>query len=355
MEDPANSNDDFSKLLEKYRPKPDPDFPSKQAATLESVAHSSENLALLDDVSIMDDEGDLAARIGFKITLYFANGHDIKVRRGIVAAAKTYYEWFGSELINYYASPSTKPKLLKKGVFPRVFEETMEESPAEETVNINLIRPIIHDRPAGSPALYVFEGVTNGPLQLSCVHAHIPIAKVLELGYEKTRELVLTWCKQLAPIHGRAGLGIVLQLSNNSYSQWAFPFLKRFPGLDFSFPRIFGYNMDRPESALTTIEGTNWWTILNDKFVAKLDSEGHSLDQLGPDCKVFPYDEGILIQAGERPELGDSNRRMIPEAYRRVARWARPLRYENYRWGLFYVPEPLDMRAETLAWLARFD
>ena len=72
-------------------------------------------------------------------------------------------------------------------------------------------------------------------------------------------------------------------------------------------------------------------------------------------CKVHEYPGGVVIQAGEAPQLGDAYRNDIPEAYRMVARYTKPIRFEDCRSRLFRVPENLDKKEETLAWIRRFD
>jgi hypothetical protein len=77
---------------------------------------------------------------------------------------------------------------------------------------------------------------------------------------------------------------------------------------------------------------------------------------LEPSCTIHRYDGGIVIQAGEGPRLGDTQRNDIPEHYRLVSRYTKPARFEGYsKNGLFRVPENLDKVAETLQWVRRFD
>lgn len=76
---------------------------------------------------------------------------------------------------------------------------------------------------------------------------------------------------------------------------------------------------------------------------------------LEPEAILHPYPGGVVIQASEVPLLGDTHRGDIPEAYRRVARFTRPVRFEDYRSSLFKVFEPLDRKEETRKWIRRFD
>lgn len=76
---------------------------------------------------------------------------------------------------------------------------------------------------------------------------------------------------------------------------------------------------------------------------------------LEPVCKVHAYDGGVVIQAGAYPQLGDSWRDDVPAAYRLVARYTQPIRFENYEAPLFRVFNGLDGLQETLVWIRRFD
>ncbi|MBW6426153.1 DUF3396 domain-containing protein [Rhizobium sp. XQZ8] len=64
---------------------------------------------------------------------------------------------------------------------------------------------------------------------------------------------------------------------------------------------------------------------------------------------------GAVIQAGDRPQLGDVNHGLVLDDYRRVAEVLNPVRFEAYRRGLFVLPAPYDQIDETLAWIRRFD
>lgn len=68
-----------------------------------------------------------------------------------------------------------------------------------------------------------------------------------------------------------------------------------------------------------------------------------------------PYDGGIVIQAGETPQLGDINRGLIPEAYQRVAQVLKPIRFDDHQRPLIDTPRPLDPLEETMKWVRRFD
>jgi len=98
-------------------------------------------------------------------------------------------------------------------------------------------------------------------------------------------------------------------------------------------------------------------TALDDGFVKELGGLDKIKVELGPACPIHFYEGGIVIQAGPRPQLGDSNRGIVLEEYRRVARLVKPLRFEaiNPKFPLLSVNSPLDAQEESVKWLRRFD
>jgi hypothetical protein len=128
--------------------------------------------------------------------------------------------------------------------------------------------------------------------------------------------------------------------------------IKRFPGFDFQNGVRFSL---QARSIHNRIKSVNWLTILCDALVDELGGLDPMRSALEPVCKVHEYPGGVVIQAGEFPQVGDTYRNDVPGAYRLVARYTKPIRFESYRSGLFRVPHNLDKGEETQAWLRRFD
>lgn len=62
-----------------------------------------------------------------------------------------------------------------------------------------------------------------------------------------------------------------------------------------------------------------------------------------------------MIQAGDAPQLCDTHQGDIPDAYRKVARFTKPVRFEAYRSSLFRVFAPMEGKEEAVRWAGRFD
>lgn len=100
---------------------------------------------------------------------------------------------------------------------------------------------------------------------------------------------------------------------------------------------------------------SNWLSVLSTDFVNRLGGAAKLSQALGKRCPMHEYPGGVILQAGDRPQLGDVNRGIVLDEYRRVASAVKRLRFEDYAIGLFPVPQPLDARDETMKWIQRFD
>ena len=164
---------------------------------------------------------------------------------------------------------------------------------------------------------------------------------------------VLRWSAICRPMHGSAGFALIFASGMSQNTKYALHLMKRFPGFHYVHGVDFALEAGNAHNRIKCI---NWLTILGDELVAELGGVDPMRAALEPVCKVHEYPGGIVIQAGEVPQLGDTYRNNVPEAYRIVARYTKALRFENYSPdGLFRVPGNLDDAEEALSWIRRFD
>lgn len=173
-----------------------------------------------------------------------------------------------------------------------------------------------------------------------------------EPNFELLLSAVLRWCEILRPVHGCAGFTLIFATGMSQNTAHALQLIQRFPGFDVANSVDF---ILEAKATHNRIKSINWLTVLRDDIVAELGGYDRVRGYLEPTCRLHRYSGGIVIQAGERPQLGDTQRGDIPEAYRLVARVTRPVRFEQYDEALFRVPRGMDKRSETLAWVRRFD
>jgi hypothetical protein len=103
-------------------------------------------------------------------------------------------------------------------------------------------------------------------------------------------------------------------------------------------------------SVNNAIKGVNWLTLIDNGFVRALGGMDSLRTQLGPEILFHPLPNGLMIQAGDRPRIGDLNAGDRLPDYRAVARALLPIRTKKH-WPIFKVGSQM----ETKAWLSRFD
>ncbi|WP_257835181.1 DUF3396 domain-containing protein [Burkholderia glumae] len=187
---------------------------------------------------------------------------------------------------------------------------------------------------------------------LSFVKAYLPVCRSDRPNYALLTEAVLRWSALCRPVHGTAGLTLIYASGMSQNTKYALSVMKRFPGFDY----IYGVDFSMEAGAVhNRIKCVSWLTVLGDEIVTELGGTDRMRAALEPTCKIHEYPGGVVIQAGENPQLGDATRGDIPEAYRMVARYTKPVRFEAYSSRLFRVPDNLDKKEETLRWIRRFD
>jgi hypothetical protein len=100
------------------------------------------------------------------------------------------------------------------------------------------------------------------------------------------------------------------------------------------------------------IKGVNWVTVLGEKWISRLGGLPALRKELGEPFRLHEYPGGVLIQAGPRPQLGDVNRQIAIDEYRRLAQVLKPIRVTDHK--SFPAWSGFDEQ-RTQAWLARFE
>jgi Protein of unknown function (DUF3396) len=98
------------------------------------------------------------------------------------------------------------------------------------------------------------------------------------------------------------------------------PWLKRYPG--FSHGNVAAL----PKLASDGIVAIDWLTLLGAEYVNRLGGARNISQSLGPEIQVLTLDNGIVIQAGEQPEIGDINRNQTLPLYHKVGKVLKPIK-----------------------------
>jgi hypothetical protein len=127
---------------------------------------------------------------------------------------------------------------------------------------------------------------------------------------------------------------------------------KRFPGIDLSDIDTTLIDMIRLESP--AIKCVNWLTLLGKELSTAVGGVVSVRESLPPECTVHELATGMLIRAGEKPDIGDRNRGGEPlKSYHSVGRLLAPFRMKAHSM-IFGMDESTGGDA-TAEWLGRFD
>ncbi len=327
---------------------------------VETLLQSADGLSALRQLGITGDGETADILFGHSIELYCEDGHTVEKRKALVALIADYEKTLAGKITHFHPHDSSKLKKIANADWVKYYvnlAETMK--PDEEDAFDATLYGFIGGEDADTATPYFCSVVGSHKFKrYSDTHAYFPI-DWFENGdnYRTYISLMQRWCSLLKVAHGTAGLSIILEegVNKSRGTLLAFPFLKRFPGFDLPNSSRWSTQVRRAEKR--HIRSINWLTAIDDGFVEELGGMEHVRHALGEHCPIHPYNGGIIIQAGQRPEIGDVNSGIIPEHYRTVAKLLKPLRCEEFLPNLPYLPapKPLDSLEETLKWIRRFD
>jgi hypothetical protein len=104
----------------------------------------------------------------------------------------------------------------------------------------------------------------------------------------------------------------------------------------------------------TGIKGVNWLTILGDRWLKEMGGIEHLRILLDESFGFYPYEGGLIIQAGPKPQIGDAQANRWPQRYVTLAKVLKKIQITNHYPFHFGGPGRMNHQA-SLAWLFRFD
>lgn len=187
--------------------------------------------------------------------------------------------------------------------------------------------------------------------RVSYIRFFLPITELADENANKFEQLILDFCNVLKPMHGVAGLGTQQLYNDNMYQFIECDIARHFNGIDVTTSVT-----DR--GLREGIRSINWYTILSDEWVNKIGGEVYLKQQfMNDDIHLLPYQGGIVIKAGEWPELGWVERDPYPKLYVKVNHVLKPIRtpsFKSFHLGSISGEIRLDERL-TKEWQERFD
>jgi hypothetical protein len=289
-----------------------------------------------------------AAKFGLGAELFMPDIGRAELRERVAGFMADYCQTFPGKVDQFL--PSGKRRTVKLSGDPTsLVRADFERNPVGEGYGSLLLSTLTEDNVEPYQAQVFINRLRRR--ELSSVSSTFPVCNSSgQPNCDSLLDGVLRWCTICQPVHGCAGFTFIFDTEQNSI--YAMQMIKRFPGFDFQGSVDF---IMETESIYNRIKSVNWLTVLCDELVEELGGLDAMRSALEPVCKIHKYSGGVVIQAGAFPQVGDTYRNDVPEAYRLVARYTKPIRFESYSSGLFRVPHNLDKGEETQAWIRRFD
>lgn len=301
------------------------------------------------DLAFELPDGTPVVKLGLIVTLYFKEGYTLTTKRKIDECFTRFYEEFQPHLKSL---AFRRHKKLTPASFAKARQQVLETEPNDQFSWFLGSAPSATEADGYSLSMMnSFE--IHGDKERSYLKLALPWSFLTEpSGPERYREWLAYLCNQVKAEHGYGGLSSILPYDYDSYMPTEYQLAQQFSGLEVD---TFAY-----ASTLELIEhikGVNWFTVLGNTFVERLggaDTIRHALSGRG-DVEIQPYDNGLIIRAGQLPELGASEDGP-PAAYVAVNKVVKPVRIPNPDQLHSYSPygDCFDMDS-TARWYARFD
>ena len=296
---------------------------------------------------IRGPDGQMLARISLLLTLYFDDGFSVAVRRRIGQCLQLFRSLCGAHL-GWVVQPDAETWQAIDPGSVAAFEAWLETGVPDYSWATSWR--------SGRTPLEAGEFQFNVLAKDGTLPALNFLQLVLPMHWLDTRlgtfpRLALRFAEIMQPYHGYGGYGFG-EPSDLALRDAAQPDIhamaQRFPGVE----------VDRPVRHLpylaVGIKGVNWLTVLGQHWVAAIGGEAHLRSLLDERFLFHRYDDGLIIQAGPAPQLGDVNQYLWPDAYTALSRVLRPIRISKH--GSFDNYGEHRFTAETtLEWLGRLD
>ena len=157
--------------------------------------------------------------------------------------------------------------------------------------------------------------------EISYVQLYLPISELKEFGVEQLIALNQQISEILQPMHGFFGLGIQHSHEYYDYQYLEYELAHQFLGLDIS-------NVEADKDFREGFKCINWLTILSDQLITDKLGSLEALKERNSDNEIrfYPYAGGVVVRAGEVPELGDVASNPYPKHYVNVNALLKPAR-----------------------------
>lgn len=294
-------------------------------------------------------DGTSVVKLGLIITLYFKDGYTTESKQKVIECFERFYEEFKYHL---KWQVYKRDKKLNDTNFKKTIEQILATEPNEQYYWSLSSSNGVSDAPDYClSAMNSFE--IHGDKILSYIKLSFPwFCLDKEDFFDRYQQWITYLCSQVNAEHGYGGLSSSLPNDYDSYMPTEYQLAQQYSGLMVdSAPFADTLRLQKH------IKGVNWFTVLGNTYVERLGGESaiyHALSGRG-DIQIQPYNNGLIIRAGQYPELGASEDG-LPVAYVAVNKVVKPVRIPNPDQLHSYSPygDCFDQES-TLRWYARFD
>lgn len=334
--------------------------------------------------------GYLEQRMGLYIELYFHDAFTEEKAKNILSITKSFYEEYKGILTHYLPPTGSKNRKLKDE-FPSIYKQHIEkripdgytsarifcsgDEKTDGTIPTHSISYAIE--PKGDPIKY------SGSLNI-----YLPIEELNNMSH--LIEKLIFYCDHLQVKQGYCGITPILDIGSiwRASNYKIFPLLKRYKGIDMgdisagpSF-ELRAYNLKRRiehagvkdidelrqkgrdegyksplQHKSLLVKPLSWITIMDNELVNDLSGIENIEKKLIGENKFYQWSSGIVLQATNIPQLIDVNYGENNKEYNNMAQILKSIRlndtYTNKH--LFFTPEGLDDKEESIKWIQRFD
>ncbi|MEK9496334.1 type VI immunity family protein [Photorhabdus sp. P32] len=301
----------------------------------------------------LNADGLTVSRLGLSITLFFKQGYTQEKKQRILACYRRFREEFGTHLRFH----THELKGLKKYSPENIVK--VEEGILNQKKNQPSSWDVSDARNLYEAPRYLMHYLDSDEDDGDDSSSYLSL--VLPWDYLKKQEGMthfMAWlnflCEQLEPDWGDCGYCLVLPRDYHDYFPLEYQLALRYPSLQVN--STVHTTLDDYAHSIRSI---NWITLLSKRFVERLGGESwirHTLARhLYPDVVITPYSNGLMIRAGQYPDLTPLPG-SVPESYFAINQLIRPIRFVPGEGdSLHFYGEGHFNSTSTQAWYARYD
>jgi hypothetical protein len=304
----------------------------------------------------------IPGRVGIVMTLYFEEQRGLEQRQNLIEIVKRFRNWVGQENLGWWAGGYTNRMQFDKK--KKLDFDQLQEKMINPNLHFDL--PMSSVDAGGDDVQEVEANAQRFLLKMDAsprnigvgyMHMQLPLGWVIKQPPETSVAVFFVSCAKLVQaMHGTLGVGICLPSRDMFATEKKYAYA--ISELVHQNPGLIAQRAD-PLFLSKGLGAISWLTMVHDRWLDKLGGRDAVKAQLPSQVVTYDLPNGLIIQAGEEPQL----KLLDPEPYRSVARVLKPLRVqasgETYQNAAMYTAETRYDTARFLLdcdwYLSRFD